>query len=332
MQGRVVSPPFCLTMRYATLGQTGLDVSQIGFGAATLGEEYGPLDAATGRRAVDAAIDHGINYFDVSPYYGRTLAEERLGEALRGKRQQVILETKVGRYERAHPEGFDFSASRVLRSVEESLRRLRTDVIDVFLAHDIEFESRGRILGETLPALRKLKEQGKIRAFGITAYPLELLREVAEEGEVDVVLSYCHHNLLNTRMAAVLGPLVRERGIGLVNASALHMGVLTQAGPPAWHPAPEEVLVAARACAEFCSARGVDIADLALGFALTGDLVASTLVGMRTEAEVLANLRTLNTPPDSALVAEVRRLLAPVLDRDWLSGLPDNNRLSEALV
>ena len=319
-------------MRYATLGQTGLEVSSIGFGASPLGGEYGPLDAATGRRAVDAAIDHGINFFDVSPYYGRTLAEERLGQALRGKRQKVILETKVGRYGRNYPEGFDFSASRVVRSVEESLRRLQTDVIDIFLAHDIEFESRSRILGETLPALRKLKEQGKIRAFGITAYPLELLREVAEEGEVDVVLSYCHHNLLNTRMAAVLGPLARERGIGLVNASALHMGVLTQAGPPAWHPAHEDVLMAARACVEFCSTRGLDIADLALGFALSGDLVASTLVGMRTEAEVLANVRTLHNPPAAALVVEVRRQLAPVLDREWSSGLPDNNPLPEALV
>ena len=319
-------------MRYATLGRTGLDVSLIGFGAATLGEEYGPLDAATGRRAVDAAIDQGINYFDVSPYYGRTLAEERLGEALRGKREKVVLETKVGRYGRAYPEGFDFSASRVMRSVEESLRRLRTDVIDVFLAHDIEFESRSRILGETLPALRKLKEQGKIRAFGITAYPLELLREVAEEGEVEVVLSYCHYNLMNTRMAAVLGPLVRDRGIGLVNASPLHMGVLTQAGPPAWHPAPADVQGVARACVDFCAARGRDVADVALGFALGSDLVASTLVGMRTEAEVLANVRTLSAPPDSALVAEVRRRLAPVLDREWLSGLPDNNPLPEALV
>jgi L-galactose dehydrogenase len=317
-------------MRYATLGRTGLDVSSIGFGAATLGEEYGPLDAATGRRAVDAAIDHGINFFDVSPYYGRTLAEERLGEALRGKRHEVVLETKVGRYGRNHPEGFDFSASRVVRSVEESLRRLRTDVVDVFLAHDIEFESRSRILGETLPAMRKLKEQGKIRALGITGYPLELLREVAEEGEVDVVLSYCHHNLMNTRMAAVLGPLARERGIGLVNASPLHMGVLTHVEPPAWHPAPPEVIRAAQECAEYCSSRGLDLAELALGFALNSDLVASTLVGMRTEAEVLANVRTLHTPPDPALVAEVRRRLAPVLDHEWPSGLPDNNSLPGA--
>jgi L-galactose dehydrogenase len=313
------------TMHYETLGRTGLVVSSIGFGAATLGEEYGPVDATTGRRAVDAAIDHGINFFDVSPYYGRTLAEERLGEALRGKRANVILSTKVGRYDRFPPEGFDFSAGRVVRSIEESLRRLRTDVIDLYLAHDIEFGSCEMILGETLPALRKLKEEGKIRAFGITGYPPDLLREVGERGEVDVVLSYCHSNLLNTRMDAVLGPLVRSRGTGLINASPLHMGVLTQEGAPAWHPAPPEVLSAARAAAALCAARGSDLAEVALSFALGRGTAASTLVGMRTETEVLANLRTLEAPADAALLEEVRQLLAPVQDVEWPSGLPENN-------
>jgi L-galactose dehydrogenase len=319
-------------MHYETLGRTGLVVSSIGFGAATLGEEFGPLDTTTGRRAVDAAIDHGINFFDVSPYYGRTLAEERLGEALRGKRANVILSTKVGRYDRLPPEGFDFSAERVIRSVEESLRRLRTDVIDIYLAHDIEFGSCETILGETLPALRMLKEQGKIRAFGITGYPLELLSEVGELGEVDVVLSYCHFNLLNTRMDVVLGTLAGSQGMGLINASPLHMGVLTQAGPPAWHPAPPEVLSAARAAAAACAARGRDLAELALGFALSRATTASTLVGMRTEAEVLANVRTLDAPPDSALLEEVRQLLAPVHDLEWPSGLPENNQFPGALA
>jgi L-galactose dehydrogenase len=319
-------------MRYETLGRTGLVVSSIGFGAATLGGEFGPLDAATGRRAVDAAIDQGINLFDVSPYYGRTLAEERLGEALRGKREKVILSTKVGRYDRDLPEGFDFSAERVVCSVEESLRRLRTDFIDVYLAHDIEFGSRETILGETLPALRKLKEQGKIRAFGITGYPLELLRGVGERGGVDVVLSYCHYNLLNTRMGAVLGPLARSRGVGLINASPLHMGVLTRAGPPVWHPAPPPVLRAARAAAAACATRGGDLAELALGFALSASPAATTLVGMRSEAEVLANVRILDAPPDADLLGEVRGLLAPVHDVEWPSGLPENNRIPGAIA
>ncbi len=312
-------------MQFSRLGATALDVSILGFGAATLGEEYGSLDFEEGFRAVHCAIDHGINLFDVSPYYGRTVAEERLGRALRGKRDQVLLSTKVGRYDQDLPHGFDFSAGRVRESLEESLQRLRTDRIDIFLVHDIEFGTRDQILQETLPAMRRLKEQGKVRYIGVTGFPLEMLRDVAREGEVDVVLSYCHYNLLNTRIETELVPLVRERGIGLINASPLHMGVLTPQGPPAWHPAPRSVVDAARRAAAWCARHDVDLIDLAMRFALANHAVASTLVGMRTEAEVLANLRAMDAAPDRAALDVVRRLLSPVQDVEWPSGLPENN-------
>lgn len=308
-------------MRFSTLGRTSLKVSALGFGAATLGDEYGGIDVAEARRAVELAIDRGINFFDVSPYYGRTLAEERLGRYLVGIRDRVVLATKVGRYDRDPPHGFDFSAARVRDSVEQSLRRLRTDVIDVYLAHDIEFAPRDLILDETLPAMRRLQEQGKVRFVGVTGYPLELLREVVLVGEVDVVLSYCHYNLLDTRLNHALVPAVRERGVGLVNASPLHMGALTPAGPPPWHPAADEVLAAARKAGAWCAESGVDIADVALRFALGNDAVASTLVGMRTEAEVRANLRALDARPEPDTLAAVRDLLRLVQDREWPSGL-----------
>ena len=312
-------------MDYRTLGSTSLRLSRIGFGAATLGEEFGPLDEAEGRRAVDVAIDEGIDFFDVSPYYGRTLAEERLGRALEGKRDRVVLSTKVGRYDREPPHGFDFSRGRVLRSVEESLRRLRTDVIDLYLAHDIEFSPRRVILEETLPAMRELREQGKVRFIGVSGFPLELLRGVAEEAGVDVVLSYCHYDLLNTRLDDVLAPLARERGTGLVNASPLHMGVLTGREPPPWHPAAREVLRAAAEAARWCEAHGASLPEVALRFALANPTVSSTLVGMRTEGEVRANLRTLSGSTDPAVLEGVRSILAPVQDAEWPSGLPEND-------
>jgi L-galactose dehydrogenase len=305
------------------LGSTQLSVSVLGFGAAPLGNEYGAVGEAEGQRAVDAAIEHGIDFFDVSPYYGRTVAEERLGRYLQGKRERVVLCTKVGRYDVDPPEGFDFSAARVRRSVEESLRRLRTDVLDVYLAHDVEFGERSVVVNETLPEMARLREEGKVRAVGISGYPLEYLRGVAEEAGVEVVLSYCHWNLLNTRMAGVLGPLA-ERGMGLINASPLHMGVLTREGPPPWHPAPERVVRAAHGAAEWCEARGESLPDLALRFALSTGPAASTLVGIRTEAEVLANLRALGSPPDPALLAELQRLLAPVKDVEWPVGRAEN--------
>jgi L-galactose dehydrogenase len=312
-------------VRYNPLGGTSLRVSVLGFGCGPLGDEYGTLDPAAGRRAVDLAIDDGINFFDTAPYYGRTLSEARLGEFLRGKRDRVVLATKVGRYDRDLPEGFDFSAARVVRSVEQSLRRLRTEVIDLFQVHDLEFGDRSVILSETLPTMHRLKEEGKVRFIGITGYPLELLREVAEAGGVDTVLSYCHLNLLNTRLAEVLASMARERGIGLINASPLHMGVLTRQGPPPWHPAPPEVLRAARNAASWCAGRGGSIEDVALRFALGSGEAATTLVGMRDEREVRANLEALDGPPDPDLLSGVRAILEPVRDVDWPVGRPENN-------
>ena len=312
-------------MQYRTLGRTALQISVLGFGAATLGDEYGVVDPTSGRRAVDCAIHHGITFFDVSPYYGRTLAEERLGRFLEGKRDSVILSTKVGRYDRGQPEGFDFSAGRVARSVEESLRRLRTDVIDLYLAHDIEFARRDEIVEETLPAMRRLQQEGKVRFVGITGYPVEMLREVAEETEVDAILSYCHFNLLNSSLDRVLAPLAREAGVGLVNGSPLHMGALTRQGPPAWHPAPGRVLAAAREAVDWCRERGASLEEVALRYALGNDAVTSTLVGMRSEVEVLANLRALRGTTDPAIERGVRGILAPVAEVDWPVGLPENN-------
>lgn len=312
-------------MRFCALGRTDLRVSILGFGAATLGNEYGPVTSAQGERAVAAALDAGINFFDVSPYYGRGVAEERLGAALQGHRQGVVLCTKVGRYGPTLPDGFDFTAERVTRSVEESLRRLRTDVIDLYLAHDIEFGRRTQIVGETLPAMRRLQEEGKVRYIGVSGFPLELLRDIAEVAGADAVLSYCHYDLLNTRLDKVLAPAARESGFGLINASALHMGVLTSGGPPAWHPAPPRILAAARAAGEWCAARGVELPHLALRFAIANPNVASTLVGMRTAAEVERNLAALEPGPDDQCIPHIRELLGPALDIEWPSGLPENN-------
>jgi len=123
-------------MEYRTLGRTGLRVSKLGFGGSPLGNEFGEADPVEAERAVRCAIDLGVNYFDVAPYYGRTLAETRLGGALAGRRDKVVLASKCGRYDVAK---FDFSAARIRASIDESLERLRTDYLDVFLAHDIEF-------------------------------------------------------------------------------------------------------------------------------------------------------------------------------------------------
>ncbi len=272
-----------------------------------------------------AAIDQGINYFDVSPYYGRTLAETRLGQALKGRRPAVILATKAGRYDVDPGTGFDFSAQRIFASVEESLKRLQTDYIDVYQVHDIEFGSKQQIIEETLPAMFKLKEQGKARFIGITGYPLHLLKEVAGSTDIDMVLTYCHYNLLNTTAAKVLTPVTRERGIGLINASPLHMGVLTGQGAPPWHPAPEEVLRAGRRAAAWCRQQGGNIADLALQFAYSYEPAATTLVGMSKVEHVRRNIQMAGVKPDPDLFRGVLKIIKPVADMQWIVGRPENN-------
>ena len=312
-------------MIYKVLGKTGLIVSVIGFGASPLGAEFGSIVPEEGKRAVDYAIDQGINYFDVSPYYGRTLAEKRLGKFLKGKRDRIILATKVGRYGISLPDGFDFSAQRVVKSVDESLQRLKTDYIDVFQIHDIEFGKRKQIIEETLPAMLQLQKKGKIRFVGITGYPLTPLKEVVETQEIDTVLSYCRYNLLDTTMDDILTPVVKKRNIGLINASPLHMRALTEKGAPDWHPAPEKVLKGAKEAAHFCRERGINVSDLALQFAFSHEYVAVTLVGMSKVRHVKANLNNVGVKPDPDLLKKVRKIIQPVANTFWKEGLPENS-------
>ena len=305
------------------LAGTDLVVSPIGLGAAGLGGEYGPVAAETARATVRAALDAGITLIDVSPYYGRTVAETVLGEALRGvDRDSYVLATKVGRYD---VDSFDFSADRVVRSVEESLRRLGTDHIDLIQCHDIEFGDLDQVVEETVPALRALQQKGLVRAVGITGFPLPALVSVAGRVPVDTVLSYCHYTLQNSTLREHL-PFFGERGIGVLNASPLSMGLLTEAGPPAWHPASAQLRAACAEAAAFCRREGTDIARLALQFAVALPGVASTIVGMVDPETVGRNLAWAAEPADAGLVAAVREILGDQHDAEWPVGRPENSR------
>jgi L-galactose dehydrogenase len=310
-------------MEYRQLGQTDLQLSLVGFGTATMGDIYGKHDPAEGIRAAHLAIDNGINFFDSSPYYGVTVAETRLGEALKGKRDRVILATKCGRY---GVDDFDFSAKRVVSSMEESLKRLQTDYIDLFQAHDVEFGDVEQVIHETVPAMRKLQEQGKCRYIGVTGFPPKLLRRIAATVPVDSILSYCHYNLLNTTMDEVLTGFAQEKGIGLINASGLCMGLLTEQGPPDWHPAPAVAKEAGRKAADFCRRHGANISTLGLRFCLDYAPASSTLVGISTCSDVEAALSLLDMSTDKALLTQVQAIMAPAFDCEWPSGRPENQQ------
>jgi L-galactose dehydrogenase len=309
-------------MEYRRLGGTDLHVSPLGFGGSPLGDVYSPTSPMEGNRAVAFAIDNGINCFDVSPYYGLTLAEDRLGDALRGKRHEVVLATKCGRY---GLNDFDFSAKRVENSLTESMRRLHTDYIDLLQVHDVEFGSADQIICETIPAMRKFQEQGRVRYVGITGYSLTMLLQIARSVQVDTILSYCRYNLLVTDMDRALTPFAKEHGIGLINASPLHMGILTEQGAPNWHPAPLAVKEAGKRAAIFCRTHNVDLSEIALRFCLDHPYVTTTLVGMGTLAEVERNLRAFQIIMDQTLLNAVRLQMEPELDFIWPSGRVENH-------
>jgi L-galactose dehydrogenase len=308
-------------MEYRQLGKTSLRVSVVGFGASPLGDFYGEIVPAEGTAAVHFAVDQGINFFDASPYYGLTLAEQRLGEALEGRRQKVVLATKCGRY---GTNLFDFTAARITASTEESLSRLRTDYVDLLQVHDVEFGEVRQIVEETIPALRKLQTQGKARYIGITGYSLRNLIEIATQVDVDTILTYCRHNLLVSDLDTALAPFAKRCGIGIINASPLHMGVLTEKGTPDWHPAPREVRDAGERVVALCREYGVDASELALRFCLDHPDVATTLVGMSSRAEVERNLKCLALRTNPKLLRGISEIVAPVLNCVWPSGRAEN--------
>ena len=309
-------------MHYRRLGKTDLDVSVVGFGASPLGGVFGPSDAEEGTRAVHLAISEGVNFFDVSPYYGLTLAEERLGQALVGRRDKAVLATKCGRYGLNQ---FDFSAKQVRLSVEESLRRLRTDHVDLLHAHDVEFGNVEQIIADTIPAMRRLQEEGKTRYVGISGYPLKVLMHIAQRIPVDSILSYCRYNLMIDDMDTVLTPFAERLGIGLINAAPLHMGMLTERGAPDWHPAPPEVRAAVKEALAFCRKENIDLSELGLRFCFDSPHVASTLVGMSTTEEVRRNLHAFSAPADPELVNKVKAILKPAANVVWPSGRLENH-------
>lgn len=308
-------------MEYRQLGETELRISVLGFGASPLGDVFRKTTPEERNGAVHLAVDRGINFFDVSPYYGITLAEERLGVALEGRREKVVLATKCGRYGGSE---FDFSAAKITAEFENSLKRLRTDHVDLLQAHDVEFGHVSQIVEETLPAMRRLQEQGKARYIGITGYSLKNLMEIAGKAKVDSILSYCRYNLLITDMDRELVPFAKKHGVGVINASPLHMGIVTERGAPEWHPAPQAVRDAGQQIVALCKARGVDASEVALKFCLDYAGAASTLVGLSSREHVERNLKAMELKVDAELLAEIAKVVAPVKDVTWASGLEEN--------
>lgn len=307
-------------MEYRKLGNTGLELSALGFGASSLGGVFHSLREEEGIQAVFAAIDSGINFIDVSPYYGHLKAEILLGKALRQiPRDKYILSTKVGRYGKDGVNYWDYSAARAKESVEESMDRLGVDYIDLINVHDIEFADLDQVCQETLPALIELKEKGLVGHVGITDLQLENLKYVVEHvpaGTVESVLNFCHYCLCDDKLVDFLD-YFDSKGIGVISASPLSMGLLSSRGWPDWHPAPQELKDACRRAAQLCEKRDYPIEKLAMQYAAGERRIASTLFSTTRAENVKANVEYFCSEPDEELLAEVRAEIGDAFRLSW---------------
>ncbi|KAJ4843103.1 hypothetical protein Tsubulata_002880 [Turnera subulata] len=305
------------------LGNSGLKLSCLGFGAAPIGSVYGPVPEEDGVASIREAFRLGVNFFDTSPYYGGTVSEKILGKGLKAlgvPRREYIVSTKCGRYK----EGFDFSAKRVSRSIDESLARLQLDYVDILHCHDIECGSLDQIVNETIPALQKLKEAGKTRFIGITGLPLEIFTYVLDRvpsGTIDVILSYCHFGINDSTLVDLL-PYLKSKGVGVISASPLAMGLLTENGPPEWHPASPELKASA---ATYSKEKGKNISKLAMQYSLTSKDISSVLVGMNSVQQVVQNVAAATElatfGQDHETLSQVEAILSPVKNQTWPSGI-----------
>jgi D-threo-aldose 1-dehydrogenase len=294
------------------LGRTGLSLTRLGLGAASIGGLFEAVSDDDAVALVERAWELGIRTFDVAPLYGYGAAERRLGRALAARpRDEYVLSTKVGRLVRpadAIPAGadidaqslagrddafyartdavrlvFDYSADGVRRSLEESLERLGLDRIDIALIHDPD-DHWEQAIGEAWPALARLRDERTVRAIGAGMNQSAMLARFAREGDFDVFLLANRYTLLDQTALSDLLPLCVERGIGVLLGGVMNSGVLADPRPESrfdYRPAPPEVIERARRIAAVCERHGVPLRAAAIQFPLAHPAVASLIAGVR---------------------------------------------------
>jgi D-threo-aldose 1-dehydrogenase len=297
--------PFEPTERVA-IGHTGLNVTRLGFGGASIGGLFSAVTDEDAIATVEHAWDLGIRTFDVAPLYGFGAAERRVGQALQGRpRDEFVLETKVGRlvrpldaipagadvdaqdanYSRSEPVGlvFDYSADGVRRSIEASLERLGLDRIDIALIHDPDDHWAEAIDG-AYPALARMRDEGLIRAIGAGMNQSAMLARFAREGDFDVFLLAGRYTLLDQEALAELLPLCLDRDIAILVGGVMNSGILADPRPGSrfnYRPASAEVVERARRLALVCDRHAVPLRAAAIQFPLAHPAVRSLIAGVR---------------------------------------------------
>jgi L-galactose dehydrogenase len=255
-------------------------ISRISIGCAGFGNEYEEMDFETARQIINIAIHNGINYFDTAPFYGETRSEIILGKCIENiYRETFFISTKVGRQSVTK---FNYSYNYIIKSVNESLKRLNLNNIDLVQCHDIEFcDSLDIILNETLPALEQLKKEYKLRYIGITGLHLEQLDYVVTNSKVkiDAVLVYCTYNLFNTTLDNY-SKKWKKLGITIIQGGVTAMGLLTNQGPRDWHPASNLIKNTCKNTVDYCINNDINITEIAFKFVYNNTDINSILIGV----------------------------------------------------
>ena len=295
------------------LGRTGLEVTRLGFGTASIGGLYTAVDAGDAIATVERAWEIGIRLFDTAPLYGYGEAERRLGAVLAThRRDSFVLSTKVGRlvrrseeispdadidpqsidgredafYSRSEPVRmlFDYSADAVRRSIDESLARLGLDRLDIALIHDPDTHWQPAI-DEAFPALARLRDEGVVRAIGVGMNQASMLARFAREGDFDVFLVASRYTLLDQTAADDLFPACLERGVAVLAAGVMNTGLLADPRPGTrydYGAAPPAMIERAQRLAAICARHDVPLRDAAIQFPLAHPAVASLVTGVRS--------------------------------------------------
>jgi D-threo-aldose 1-dehydrogenase len=318
-----------------------LSFTEVGFGAAPLGNLYGALNEEEAQATLAAAWAQGIRYFDTAPLYGLGLSETRLNHFLRGKkRSDFLISTKVGRRLKVvRPEErtgigkffdtpsrleiYDYSHDGVMRSFEDSLERLGLDNVDILYVHDLDVfnhksvAARDERLEELMArrrgghdALRRLRDEKVIQAIGAGINEWESAEILAKRGDFDLFLLAGRYTLLEQEALRSFLPLCVERGIGIVVGGAFNSGILaTGAKPGAFYnyaAAPQAILDRVKSIEEVCRMHKVELAQSALHFVLAHPAVVSVILGMSRPEEVAANLRMIQTGVPRSLWGDLK--------------------------
>jgi L-galactose dehydrogenase len=295
-------------MHYATFARTGLTVSTMGLGGASIGGSYGPVeDEPEALRTVQAAVDAGINFIDTAPLYGKGSSEERIGRALKEARvrDKVILATKVGYL----PPGLGYDRATTVAAVEASLARLQTDYVDVIQIHEVDRMPLAQAVEETLEGFRLLQAAGKVRFVGITGDDVAKLALASDTGLFDTVQTFRHYTLTNRSAADELLPTATRHDMGVINGSPLGMGLLTGGAPREMNrPAPPEVVARVDRMRTLAQRLGISLPELAIRFSLSQPGISVTIPGTKSVARLEENIaawRAGPLPPD--VLAEIAK-------------------------